>query len=1170
MPDEADAPPVISPPQSGFIANVSLPQKFDTKGNLAANWKKWVQVWKAYEIVTGLDKQPSTLRVATFITCIGPDALEIHTGLPFSSDAERENMDKVLELWQNYCIGRTNVIYERYKFNNRSQQADESIDAYTTALRTLAETCEFGLLKDDLIRDHLVCGIRDNGQRKKLLQEPKLILEKCLDSCRAAEATKLQVQDMPSQGKESSEVNALKSSRPKSHTSMVDDCKFCGKSHERNREKCPAFGQICKKCKKENHVASKCHLHGKKSVSKEKKPKATKPSSKKSNWKKVNALEAVTSSEEELLAVDLSTEDVNVNTAEVVDVSDFPSKIYAAMEIQGKTVKMQIDSGAPCNVLPKEYLPEGAEVQKTNKLLTAYNKERIPALGTTRISMRNPKTRKKYNAEFVVVDGSYTPLLGARAAQQMGFIVVQHHNIQLLSNNEVFTASPSSSLTKEQVLTDFGDLFKGLGKMDGKLHLEVNESVPPVIMPPRRVPVALKGKFKEEIDRLVSVGVLEKVEEPTKWVSSAVVTAKANGKVRVCIDPRPLNEALSRSHYPLPVIDDILPELGKARVFSKADLKGGFLQIELDDQSSRLTTFQTPWGRHRWLRMPYGISPAPEYFQQKLDENLQGLPGVYRIADDLLITGQGDTKEEADKDHDANLVRLLQRCRDRNIKLNKAKFDFKCSQVPFIGHLLSNEGVKPDPKKIEAIVKMETPTDVQGVQRLIGMVKYLSKFLSNLSALCEPLRKLTHKDVEWHWTQEQEDAFQSLKTAVTQAPVLKYFSPQAQTEGQGDTSQNGLGFVLMQEGQPVTYASRALTPTEQRYSQIEKELLAQVFGLEHNHHYTFGRRVILWTDHKPLVSIYKKPLVSAPKRLQRLLLRLQQYDVDLKYKPGSEMYLADTLSRASLKNITQSKAEEETESIHAADFLSVSEPQLTEIQAETAQDDTLQQLKKTIISGWPETKKEVPVSLHPYFLVRDELSAQDGLIFKGQRCVIPLSLRARIKEKLHGAHTGIQSCLRRARETVYWPGMNSELTDYISKCDICSCYQSSQPKEPLICHEIADRSWQKIGVDVFTLDDTDYLCVVDYYSSYFEVDRLESKTAANTAKKLRKQFSVHGIPNQLISDNMPFNSLEFKDFAANYEFEVITSSPGYPQSNGKVETAKNIMKKAKQAGTDVY
>ena len=213
------------------------------------------------------------------------------------------------------------------------------------------------------------------------------------------------------------------------------------------------------------------------------------------------------------------------------------------------------------------------------------------------------------------------------------------------------------------------------------------------------------------------------------------------------------------------------------------------------------------------------------------------------------------------------------------------------------------------------------------------------------------------------------------------------------------------------------------------------------------------------------------------------------------------MYLADTLSRASLENITQSKAEEETESIHATDFLPISEPQLKEIQAETGRDDTLQRLKKTIISGWPETKKEVPTCLHSYSQVRDELSAQDGLFFKGQRCIVPLSLHARIKEKLHGAHTGIQSCLRRAGETVYWPGMNSDLTNYISKCDIFSSYQSCQAKEPLICHDIADRPWQKIGADAFTLDGTDYLCVVDYYSSYLEVNRLESKTAASISQE---------------------------------------------------------------------
>ena len=285
------------------------------------------------------------LRVATFITCIGPDALEIHTALLFSSDDDRQNIDKVLELWHNYCIGKTNVIYKRYRFNNRLQESDDSIAAYTTALRTLAETYEFGPLKEDLIRDPLVCGIRDNSLRKKLLQEPKLTLDKCLDSCQAAEETKLQMQAMTNQNNESSDVNVLKLPSDKSNVCMVDDCKFCGKSHERNREECPAYGKVCKKCKKENHVASKCHLHDKKTTSK-KKPRAPKSGSKETYRKKVSLVETDLSSEEEILSAELSTEDDNVSTSEVINsVTDFPNKIYAVMEIRGKPVRMQIDSG---------------------------------------------------------------------------------------------------------------------------------------------------------------------------------------------------------------------------------------------------------------------------------------------------------------------------------------------------------------------------------------------------------------------------------------------------------------------------------------------------------------------------------------------------------------------------------------------------------------------------------------------------------------------------------------------------------------------------------------------------------------------------------------------------------------------------------------------------------
>ena len=750
----------------------------------------------------------------------------------------------------------------------------------------------------------------------------------------------------------------------------------------------------------------------------------------------------------------------------------------------------------------------------------------------------------------------------------MNLVTVQQENIQQITTN-------TASLTLDQVKGEFGNVFKGQGCMEGKLHLEIDKAVTPVINPPRRVPFALKDKLKSELDRLEELQMIRKVEEPTDWVSSLVVVEKPNGKLRVCIDPVHLNQALKRSHYPLPVIEDVLPDLADVKVFSKADLKDGFLHVELDDESSLLTTFQTPWGRYCWKRMPFGISPAPELFQQKLDQNLEGLPGVHRIFDDLLITGKGATMSEASFDHDKNLRSLLERCQERNIKLNREKFEFKCPQVPFIGHLLTSEGLKPDPKKVEAICSMPKPEDVQAVQRFVNTVKYLSRFLEDLSDMSEPLRRLTHKDVPWEWSQEQEEAFAKIKKAVSTAPVLKFFTPSAPTEGEGDASEKGIGFALMQQGQPVTYASRALTKAEQNYSQIEKELLAQVFGMEKNHQYVYGRKVTLWTDHKPLEMIAKKPLAAAPKRLQRLMLRLMQYDVVIKYKRGPELYLADTLSRAYLpQEHLPGKADQEVERIHSVNFLSVSEPQIQEIREETAKDPVLQSLKAVILNGWPNQRESLPAELHQYFNVRDELAAQDGVIFKGPKCVIPMSLRPKIKEKLHRSHIGIQGCLRRAREVVYWPNMNRELEEFISKCETCNTFQPAQQKEPLICHEVPQRPWKKIGCDIFTCNNRDYLCTVDYYSDYFEIDELhKTKTGTAVIGKLKKRFATHGIPDTFHSDNgPPFNSNEFSAFAAMYEFEHVTSSPEYPQSNGKVEnavkTSKNLMKKAATTNSD--
>ena len=222
----------------------------------------------------------------------------------------------------------------------------------------------------------------------------------------------------------------------------------------------------------------------------------------------------------------------------------------------------------------------------------------------------------------------------------------------------------------------------------------------------------MKDRLKAELQRLERLEIIQKEEAPTDWISSLVVVKKQNGKLRVCIDPQPLNKALKRSQYQMPILDDILPELSKAKIFSVLDVKNGYWHVRLDEPSSKLTTFNTPYGRYRWNRLPFGITPAPEIFQRALDNAIHGLAGIYTIADDILVVGSGTTHDEARKDHDENLLRLLQRCRNQGIKLNKDKCYIATQKVAYMGHVLTSQGIKPDDDKIEAIVKMPPPQDV--------------------------------------------------------------------------------------------------------------------------------------------------------------------------------------------------------------------------------------------------------------------------------------------------------------------------------------------------------------------------------------------------------------------------------------------------------------------------
>ena len=301
------------------------------------------------------------------------------------------------------------------------------------------------------------------------------------------------------------------------------------------------------------------------------------------------------------------------------------------------------------------------------------------------------------------------------------------------------------------------------------------------------------------------------------------------------------------------------------------------------------------------------------------------------------------------------------------------------------------------------------------------------------------------------------------------------------------------------------------------------------------------------------------------------------------------MVLADTLSRAYLTTEsrssrvengleilkTQSTFEKKLEQIAAVDCYFITTSKLQEIQRETAVDDTLQALQNVILNGWPEDKKSLKPCVHLYFPFRDELVVEDGVVYGGNRCIIPLSLRRFTLGRIHQAHIEIGGCVRRARDSVFWSGINGAIADYVGKCEVCRTYERRQPQETLLYHEIPKLLWAKVGIDLMSFHERNYLIVVDYFSRFIEVDPLIDTTSKTVISKLKAQFARHGIPQRVVTDTDPqFFASEFQQFAKKWEFDHITTSPYHSQSNGKVESAvkicKHLMVKALEAREDPW
>ncbi len=1141
------------------MSRLEPPKTLELRGNLSENWRRFKQDWECYltVVLDGRDK-PDEYKSSLLLHVIGEDARELYNSFEWADPADRVNIDAIVEKLEQYCVPRKNITFERYKFFTCAQKQGQTVDQYVNDLQQKAKSCEFGNLKDSLVRDRIVCGIYANDIREKLLRDDRLTLARAIETCRAFEIANSQAKELGedcsvhfvrSKGKQKRQNQNSQFQKNSKH----DSCGRCGKKHT-IEQKCPAYGKKCMKCGRIGHFAVVCRS-------------STSQSSKKKNVHELEADHGESASFTSQRDTDFFIDVIESQLPQGRSTGAW----VVPLNVNQSDIHLKLDTGANINIMTVSQwksLRDPVQLQPTNVKLTAYGGGKVVVHGQIDVTVK--LRGEVYKTTFVVTPEKVEGILGIQDCERFNLV---HKVYEMTADiNQV----PKAQNNDPDIMTAYEDVFNGLGCLPGTHTIKINPKATPVIEGCRKVPFALHDQLKKELDRMKSLDVITEVTEPTEWVNSMVIVHKKQGTLRICLDPRNLNLAVRREHFKLPTREEVMAQFAGATVFSKLDASSGFWQLKLDHASSLLTTFNTPFGRFRYLRLPFGISSAPEVYHRTIHQLFEDIKGVDTSMDDVIIWGENNEQ------HDQRLRLVLDKCREVGLKLNRAKCELKVPELTFLGDRVTKEGLKPDPLKVKAIIDLEKPTEKKELQRFMGMVNYLGRYIPDLSTISAPLRQLLEKNVHWTWSHEHDRAWKDLKTLISQQPVLQYYDQKKPIKLSSDASQKGLGAVLLQlhgdTWRPVAYASRALTQAETRYAQIEKEALGICFGTERFHQYLYGRTFEAETDHKPLVPILKKALNDCPPRIQRFRLRLQKYDITLSYTPGKEMYTADALSRNFPRQdepVSTTEADVQVCVDGVLSTIQVSSDRLEQIKVETNSDPEMKQLVATILSGWPNERTQCPSQLVDYWNYRDELSVINGIVFKCSRVVVPRKLRNDMLHKIHVGHLGQEKCKHRAREVIFWPRMNQDIDILVSGCESCTTYRNRQRTEPLLPHPTASRPWQKVSTDLFEFDKKDYIVVVDCYSSYPEVIALPNQTSQAVIRALKSTFSRHGIPAEVFSDNGPcYSCSEFDQFSKDWQFTHSTSSPRFPQSNGlaerTVQTVKNIMKKCKESGDDPH
>lgn len=1190
------------------VKNLNLPNfpTFDLSetDTVPSRWKKYKQRFEL--LCTAIGVAEENQKLAMFLTYVGDDTYEIFENTK-SSDIPTFN--EVIEAMDKHFEPQTNKSYETFLFRQIKQLDGENLNQFYIRLKEQASKC--GFTDPDLnIKQQIELSTTNNKLRIYSFQNQGKTLQELLTIGRTYEQTRKQVEvltktKLKEDDGEEENVNFANKRRfgknNYSERGMSNNnkksCFRCGGKFP-HKTQCPALGKTCNSCSKKNHFATVCKTRQKRGGNPKPLNSLNDTHSPSQLYESLEPLHLdetlfTMSFDENKAVCDKGTESRSVSDQSdervfKVNKADFDATVL----VESIRVNFLVDTGASINILTlrtfnelSKRLKQKPILQKTKTKVITYgssSNSSLKVLGTIKFVVETKN--KLCCTKFHVIDTTHKNLLSGETALLLNILTFEKPVFNVQKEFDVNGGSLKKKNTVPESLTNLIDGFgktvfnNTIGKLkDYEVKLHIDKSIPPVAQRERRIPFALREKVNKELEKLERAGIIEDVtDEPTPWLNPLVIVPKSDGTIRLCVDMRCANKAIKRTRYPTPTIDDLKCKLRGANVFTKLDMRSAFHQLELSKESRYITAFQSDTRVKRFTRLLFGANSAPEELQHVIRQLLADIDGVINIADDLLIFAKDNAE------HDRILLQVLERFREKELTLNLQKCQFLQSSLEFYGHIFSKDGMKPNPRKVEAIVKAPQPESEKALRSFLGLANYLKAFIPDYSTITYPLRSLLKNDTDYKWSNECEEAFTKLKAAISSDTCITYFDNRKDTFLFTDASPYGISAIVLQkspsekDAKIVSFSSRALTKTEMNYAQIERECLALVYGCERNRLYLLGRQFTAYNDHKALVNILNNPKSTIPLRIERLSLRLQGYQFLLKHVK-SEDNISDYPSRHP-HDMAEDTVTETTEEYvnQLAEYACPNALTLDNIRQATKADKLCQEVIKLVQNrNWYTIEKRTDIDeqvkneLKNFRKIRNELTLTDDqqIILKGSRIVIPEILQKVSINIAHVGHQGIQKTKTLLRSKVYFKNIDKLVEQKISNCLACQAVEKQIKSTPLKNTQIPDNVWDVVNVDYLgPLPSGQYLFVlIDQRSRFPLVDFTKSTNANNAISSLSRTFSMYGNPKSVISDNgPPFTSKQFADFLQSRGITHRRVTPVWPQANGEAERFMRPLKKTIQ------